>query len=74
MSTIQGRFNAQTQARLASIVAGLGLVWSAQVATASRLGVRALVVKPGVVELLCFSILLWLIAKLRTALRQKSTT
>ena len=73
MTTPFERFNAQAQARMASLVAGLGLVWAAKAGT-GRLGIRALVNTPGLVELFCFSILVWLVAKLRTAIRQKSNT
>lgn len=58
---------------MASLVAGLGLVWAAKVGT-GRLGIMALINTPGLVELFCFSILVWLVAKLRTAVRQKPTT
>ena len=42
---------AQLQAQIASTVAGIGLVWAAKVWTSSRLGIRALVNTPGLVEL-----------------------
>lgn len=54
------------QEQVASIIAGSGLVWAAKIGTASRAGLAALVNTPGVVELLCFSILVWLIAKWRS--------
>jgi hypothetical protein len=57
--------SARLQEQIASIMAGAGLVWAAKVGTASRLGIAALVNTPGVVELLCISILMWLIAKWR---------
>lgn len=53
------------QEQIASLMAGSGLVWATKIATASRIGMRALVNTPGVVELLCVSILIWLIAKYR---------
>ena len=73
MTSALERFNAQTQARMASLVAGLGLVWAAKVGT-GRLGIVALVNTPGLIELICFSILVWLVAKLRTAARHRPTS
>ena len=58
---------------MASLVAGLGLVWAARVGT-GRLGILALINTPGLIELFCCSILIWLVAKLRTAMRNKPTT
>ena len=57
--------NARLQEQIASMMAGAGLIWAAKAWTASRSGINALVNTPGVVELLCVSILIWLIAKWR---------
>jgi hypothetical protein len=65
------KISAELQAQIASFVSGTGLVWAAKVATSSRMGMRALINTPGLVELLCVCILFWLIAKWRTAIRSK---
>ena len=65
------KVSAQLQAQIASAVAGTGLVWAAKVATSSRMGINALVNTPGLVELLCVCILVWLIAKWRSVTRNK---
>jgi hypothetical protein len=65
------RLSAELQARVASAIAGIGLVWAAKAATATRMGIQALVNTPGLVELLDISILLWLIAKWRVAARKR---
>ena len=68
------RISSRLQEQMASLVAGTGLVWAAKVGTASRLGIRALVNTPGVVELLCVSILIWLVAKWRAVARGSLNT
>lgn len=65
------KITAQLQAQIASTMAGTGLVWAAKVWTSSRLGIRALVNTPGVVELLCVGILLWLVAKWRSVTQSR---
>ncbi len=59
------KITAQLQANIASAVAGGGLVWAAQVLSTRRM-ILALIATPGLVELLCFSILVWLVAKWRS--------
>ena len=59
------RLSPRVQAQLASLIAGAGLVWAAKVGTSSRMGIRALVNTPGLVEMFCVTILVWLIAKWR---------
>ena len=65
------KITAELQAQIASTVAGTGLVWAAKVWTSSRLGMRALVNTPGLVELLCVGILLWLVAKWRSVTQSR---
>ncbi len=67
MIPILQKISAELQAQIASAVAGGGLVWAAEAATHSRMGIRALVNTPGLVELLCVTILIWLSAKWRSA-------
>ena len=71
MSDSLGKFDARLQAQLASLIAGGGIVWAAEVGTSTRMGMRALVNTPGLVELLCVTILVWLVAKLRSATGKK---
>ncbi len=59
------KITAQWQANIASAVAGGGLVWAAQVLSTRRM-ILALVATPGLVELQCLCILVWLIAKWRS--------
>jgi hypothetical protein len=66
MTEILEKITSQLQAQIASALAGVGLVWATEVATRSRIGMRALVNTPGVVELLGVSVLVWLIAKWRS--------
>ena len=72
MTTSFDKFNARLQAQLASLVAGAGLIWAAKVGTATRLGIRALVITPGLVELLGVTVLVWLVAKWRAIDRASS--
>ncbi len=68
MKAAHAKLDAHRQARIASTFAGAGLVWAAYVYTSNPLGIRGFVATPGLVEWLCVSILIWLIAKLRSAL------
>ncbi len=49
--------------RLAGLVCGIGLIWSAQTWSASFLGFRAIQLTPGPLELCNLGVLVWLWAR-----------
>ncbi len=65
MLPLQLPISVQLQERVGSIIAGSGLVWATKVWTTNPLGILGLVLRPGVVELCTFGVLVWALAKWR---------